>query len=59
MAAGVNLPVFVVDGSGRRHRPRRPSGAVARGGRVVSTPQDLTVSNDPDFEAKQNRILEL
>ena len=36
-----------------------PPGPPPRGGRVVSSDQDLEASNDPDFEAKKNRILEL
>jgi hypothetical protein len=40
---------------GRRHQPRGPTGAAPRAGRVVSTPEDLKQSRDPDFEATWSR----
>src|SRR3954469_19907126 len=46
-------------GGGRGHQPRGAAHAAARAGCLLSTPEDFKDSNDPDFEAKQQRVLEL
>ena len=47
-------------GGGRRHQPRGPALSSPRGGRLLSSAsRPGRQSNDPDFEIKKNRILEL
>ena len=46
-------------GGGRRHQPRGPARFAPRGGVSFQRLKTWKVSNDPDFEAKKNRILEL